>query len=153
MTSYGWCKKKGGLPDLAALACGPDHGVALFAVKGLCEFRHVRQRPVHSEPREGVRIGFSLQLLELRPGARCPYLGVCQKESLFCREPVYVLGVRLALERLLKRFVGYCKAAQVGDALARDQLPVLMQVALNDEAIELMDHALGSLFEVLQVLG
>src|SRR6185295_2094474 len=85
------------LPYATAFARRAHHRVAVFAAKRAGKYLHVRQRPVHTQSRQRVRVGRRQQAHELRAHAAAPYLRKSQKKSLLRREAINTWRARLAL--------------------------------------------------------
>src|SRR5580658_9099028 len=79
-------------PDLADLLA--HHRVAFLASERLCELGHIRERPVATESRQGVRVRVRLQSRILQPLVRTPDLGPTQKKSLLGRESILIRRTR-----------------------------------------------------------
>src|SRR5579859_787461 len=89
-----FCTSRAALPNLTDL--GAHHGVALFAAEGLRELRHVGERPVGAELRQGMRVGVGLQACQLRTHIDGPILRVAQEKTLLGHKAVGVFFAGLA---------------------------------------------------------
>src|SRR5579864_7895383 len=148
-TPISFCTSRAALPDFADLSA--HHGVAFFAAEGFCELRHVGERPVGAELRQGMRIGVGLQAGILRPNIDSPILRVAQEKTLFGCKAVGIFFAGLAVLRFLKRGICQRCSAQIGDAFAFHQFAVLVQAFFGFVAVELLSYALAAVLEALQI--
>src|SRR5215813_2034924 len=140
----------GGLPDFAALGGGANHGRAASAAEGLSEGREIRQRADHAKFRDRVRVTLDHETLGLRADLVAAELAPGDEELLIGSEAVDRRR-RVLLARLLEGEIGHLHPGQIGDALAEHEFPIVMDVGLDEIAIELPRHARSALLELTQI--
>src|ERR1700691_3425818 len=132
------------------------HGLALPAGESLLKFRHVRKRPVHTEPRQGVRVGGDLVARGLWTLIRAPTERIREEEALARRETVgfrRVQRLALRLVDVLQRQHCQMDAAVVGSIFASGQLALLRDAVLGNFLRVLGHDALVFLVITLRIFG
>src|SRR5262249_25079928 len=127
------------LPDLAALLRTPHHRRVGFAVERLLERGQVRERPVDAEFRDRVRIALDHAALRLGPHRVAAPLAPREEELPLRREAVDRRLRAFALARALVRRERELRAGEVADRLAEHELAVVMDLGLDEVALELVD--------------
>src|SRR5437016_13139453 len=107
------CSFNSALPNLTALIRRPHHRIAFFALIGLREGRHVRQRTVDAKARERMRVGGVSQTRGFGANVLGPNLRPAKEKALFGSEAVDVLWPRFALQRFLISIVRDRQTAEI----------------------------------------
>ena len=130
-------------PNLASIL--PHHRLPLRAPKRLPKRLHIRKRPIHPKLRQRMRIGIRHQPRILRPQIHRRHRRISHEKLLLPRKSIRIFPQRLPRNRLLERRIRNRQPAQIRDALAFHQLPVLMQPLLHFKSIELLRNAFPAL--------
>src|ERR1700723_1842433 len=108
------------LPDFAAFIRRPHHGRIRLAMKGLLEFRQVREWSIHPVFRDRMWIALHEQAHRLWTHGVSAELAPGDEELLLRREAVKVRRTRLTLHRSLKCQVSNLRSAEVSDTFAEN---------------------------------
>src|SRR5207253_913059 len=130
-------------PYIATLVVAAQHRVRGPASERCRELRHVRQRSIHAETRQRMRIGRDLQSLALFAHVLCPHLRPSEEEALFGIETVDRFAW-LSFLRLPIRRVRDLQPAEVRDAFAENEVAGHV-LAADVVAAELLRHTLRAL--------
>src|SRR4051812_21997037 len=76
------------LPDTRSQRVRAHHRVAVLAAPRRLEFRHVRERAIHTPDAWRVRVGFEALQFRLRSLQAAPDLRPCEEETLLRRKSV-----------------------------------------------------------------
>src|ERR1700676_1411432 len=140
------------LPNLTTNRGRTHHGIPVLATKGLGKRRHVRRCGDRAQTGKWVRIRVQHEPLIFRPVIARPDLCVSEKESLLRRESSDQRRP-LPCQFFLQCSIRDVQPSETRNTLSQHQISVLVQVALNRVALELLLHALSALIEVFLVLG
>src|ERR1700730_8160940 len=139
------------LPDSAALRCGARHRRIFGAAECLGKGRRIRERPVGSKWAKRMFVSLEDQARVFRSISAGPNLREAKKEPLIGCETFDQRGCRLALETFFEPGISDGETAQIGDALAFDEFPVLVK-SLIFVAVKLFRDAIATRLKILQVL-
>jgi len=138
------------LPDVAALSFGPDHGCVGLATPRFLKFGQVRQWTITPVLRNRMRIALHHQASRFRTNLVSAKLSPCNEELLLGVKPSTSAGLGFP-SRDFHMLGMRSLPAQVSDALAENQFPVVVDVFLDEVVIELIGDTGPARLEVFQV--
>src|SRR6266496_3011823 len=140
------------LPNFTSFLRRPHHRRSFLAAERIRKFRQVREWPDHPEFCDRMRIALYHLPLRLRADLVATDLAPGD-EKLLVGGKAIESGCRVLLFRFLKGKVGDLGPRKVSYALAQHQLAVVVNVWLDEVAVELIRHASRAGLKAFQIVS